>query len=342
MDQSELRFVIKFLFLKGLGAKAIHKELTAVLGPTAYSLTQVKEWRSRFAAGDFSCEDQIRSGRPPHVLGKPLSDFLEEFPFASAGVIAQYFNQSKTTIKEILDRELGLRRFSRRWVPHSLSPAQKVDRMQMSFDLLTLLHEQEKFSFSRIVTGDESWFLYLYESHHMFAASRDEVIPRKKPAIGTQKVMLTIFFSGEGLISLQALPPGVKFTQDYFVNSILPDIANERGRIFNRIRRRDFFLHMDNSMCHNGRMVTEQIDTLKLDRVPHPPYSPDLSPCDFWLFGMLKHKIEDRVFRTTEEIVATVRKVWSEVTLAELQSVFRNWIQRLEYVIDHGGEYYTN
>jgi AraC-like DNA-binding protein len=55
---------------------------------------------------------------PPHVLGKALSDFLEEFPFVSAGIIAQNVGKSKSTLKQILKRELGLRRFSRRWVSH--------------------------------------------------------------------------------------------------------------------------------------------------------------------------------------------------------------------------------
>jgi hypothetical protein len=95
MEKSEQRFIIKFLFLKGLGAKAIHRELIAVLASTAYSPSQVKEWRARFAIGDLSCQDQFRTGRSPHVLGKDLSDFLEEFPFASAAIIAEHFNQSK-------------------------------------------------------------------------------------------------------------------------------------------------------------------------------------------------------------------------------------------------------
>jgi hypothetical protein len=55
---------------------------------------------------------------------------------------------------------------------------------------------------------------------------------------------------------------------------------------------------IDNSMWHNGRKVSDQFDNLKLDPVPDPRYSADLSPCDFWLFGMLNQKIKDRVFQT--------------------------------------------
>jgi hypothetical protein len=32
-------------------------------------------------------------------------------------------------------------------------------------------------------------------------------------------------------------------------------------------------VHMDNSMCHNGRKVTHKLENLKLDRIAHPPYS---------------------------------------------------------------------
>jgi hypothetical protein len=54
--------------------------------------------------------DKFRAD-PLHILRKALSDFLEEFPFATAGVLAEHFNQSKPTIKEIIQRELGRHRF---------------------------------------------------------------------------------------------------------------------------------------------------------------------------------------------------------------------------------------
>jgi hypothetical protein len=55
---------------------------------------------------------------------------------------------------------------------------------------------------------------------------------------------------------------------------------------------------------------------------------------------MLKQKIQDRVFDTADEILMAIRKVWSALTFEDLQSVFFDWIQRVEYVIEHEGEYY--
>jgi hypothetical protein len=83
-------------------------------------------------------------------------------------------------------------------------------------------------------------------------------------------------------------------------------------------------------MCHNSRKAIDELDNLKLDRIRHLPYSPDLSPCDFWLFGMLKQKIKDRVFQMVEEIMTAVHRVWDELTLEDIQSVFFNWIERFQ------------
>jgi hypothetical protein len=108
MEKAEQRFIVKFFFLKSLGSKKIRREFIAVLGSTAYSLTQIKEWGARFKAGGLSCEDKFRPAHPLHVLAKSLSDFFEEFLFITAGIIVQHFNQSKPTIKKILQRELWL------------------------------------------------------------------------------------------------------------------------------------------------------------------------------------------------------------------------------------------
>jgi hypothetical protein len=147
MEKSGQRCVFKFFFLKCFASKAVYKEFT------------------------LSCEDKFRPGLPPHGFGKALSDFLEEFPFATAGIIAQYFSQSIPTIKEFLQQECRLQTFARRWVPHSLSDAQKVNWTAMSTDLLSFLPLQADYSFLRSVRKDESWLLSLYPSGHMFAAS---------------------------------------------------------------------------------------------------------------------------------------------------------------------------
>jgi hypothetical protein len=87
---------------------------------------------------------------------------------------------------------------------------------------------------------------------------------------------------------------------------------------------------MENSMYHNDRKITTEISDAKLESLPHPPYSPDLSPCDFWLFGMLKQEMKDWLFQTVEEIVTTMKTIWKGLALEKVQSVFFNWIKHFK------------
>jgi hypothetical protein len=65
-------------------------------------------------------------------FGPQLAGFKQKYPFASARIIAQHFLTTIPTIKDILQRELGMRKFSRRWVRHFFSPAQKVVPVEAS------------------------------------------------------------------------------------------------------------------------------------------------------------------------------------------------------------------
>jgi hypothetical protein len=53
--------------------------------------------------------------------------------------MAGHFSVDRATVKNILDGELGLRKLTRRWVPHILSAEQKLRRVKESQSLLTIL-----------------------------------------------------------------------------------------------------------------------------------------------------------------------------------------------------------
>ena len=43
-----------------------------------------------------------------------------------------------------------------------------------------------------------------------------------------------------------------------------------------------------NNQPHKAKIVKDYLEEQELQVLPHPPYSPDLAPCDFWLFPTLK------------------------------------------------------
>ena len=57
--------------------------------------------------------------------------------------------------------------------------------------------------------------------------------------------------------------------------------------------------------------------------VPPPPYSPDLSPCDFWLFP----KLRGCHYETIEEMEEAVTKVKDMLTQEDSHGVFQKLLE---------------
>jgi hypothetical protein len=62
MEKEEQRFVMKFRWLKGSGARRIHEELMSTLGDDSYGVSQFKIWLQKFRSNDLCCKDSPHSG----------------------------------------------------------------------------------------------------------------------------------------------------------------------------------------------------------------------------------------------------------------------------------------
>jgi hypothetical protein len=99
------------------------------------------------------------------------------------------------------------------------------------------------------------------------------------------------------------------------------------------------FLHIDNSTCHKAKKITGKLQKKHITRALHPPHSPDLSPCNFQFFGMVKQKIKYREFCSAQDILRNLSDAWSDLTFEDIQRVFLGWMDRLTWVIMNDGEY---
>ena len=70
--------------------------------------------------------------------------------------------------------------------------------------------------------------------------------------------------------------------------------------------------------------------------VPQPPYSPDLAPCDFWLFPKLK----GCRYETTEEMKETVTKFIDTLTQEDFHGTFQKLLERYNKYIATGEDYF--
>jgi hypothetical protein len=72
---------------------------------------------------------------------------------------------------------------------------------------------------------------------------------------------------------------------------------------------------------------------------PHPPYSPDITPSDFYLFGYVKRCLAGLSFEDADQLLAAVEGVLEGIKKVTLQSVFLEWMDRLRKCIATNGEY---
>ena len=79
--------------------------------------------------------------------------------------------------------------------------------------------------------------------------------------------------------------------------------------------------------------------SLKFTVVPHPPYSQDLAPSDFWLFPNLKETLKGQHFLSDAEVEATMRKWISSKPETFFINGMEKWIERVKKCMAINGDY---
>jgi hypothetical protein len=64
----------------------------------------------------------------------------------------------------------------------------------------------------------------------------------------------------------------------------------------------NWVLHHDNAPAQPAPSIREFLAKKNIPVLPHPPYSPDVAPCDFYLFTKLKLKLKGHYSRTIVNI----------------------------------------
>ena len=93
------------------------------------------------------------------------------------------------------------------------------------------------------------------------------------------------------------------------VNSMYYSKVLRRGLMRALARKRPdgydggFILHQDNAPAYASQEVQTTIQIQpEAEVLTHPPYSPDLAPCDFALFPKLKGELKGKHFNDLDEL----------------------------------------
>ena len=117
-----------------------------------------------------------------------------------------------------------------------------------------------------------------------------------------KKVIVSVFFSSNGVQSVMFLPKNERFTSEFFHINIISDLETNIKKKRPVKGLKDIILHFDNAKTHTSKASLEKLSTLGINRMPHPLYSPDISPCDFYLFGKLKELLKGEIMENEEDL----------------------------------------
>ena len=344
-ERIEQRHCIKFCLKLGDSQVETIRKIQQAFGEDAMGPTSIKEWYNRFKDGRTSAESDSRSGRPSTSRNDAVIDQVRALVLEDRRItvreLADEVDISIGSVHSLLREDLALRRVAAKFVPRLLTTEQKQLRLEVSQDMLDSVANDPGFM-NTIITGDESW-VYGYDPETKAQSSewRSSTSPRPKKVRQVRsavKVMLTVFFDCRGVVHHEFAPRNQTINKEYYREVL------RRLRDAVRRKRPDLWqagtwkLHQDNAPAHSSQLVQTFLAKHGIPVVRQAPYSPDMAPCDFWLFSKLKMPLKGTRFESREDIMTNTTAELKAIPKDAFQKCFQQWCDRWERCVKSQGD----
>ena len=347
MDNEYNRYYIKIRTILGINPKTIHEELATALGPKAPSYPTVVMWARRFREGREDVNDDPRFGRPVSELTDENIELVREVinndPHSTYDdIIAETF-LSHGTIERIIHDCLKMKKITSRWVPHQLTDEQKQERVQLCRENLAKFRDGS-WRLCDIITGDETWIYH--RQIHRKSTNASWVGEDESPTTIVRrgkfepKNLFSIFFKSNGPVLIHAVDEGKTIDHNYYIENCLKPVVKEIWKQRKSAGTKGIKLLHDNARPHIHSDVINYLTEEGIIIMPHPPYSPDLAPCDYWLNDYIKRNLTDQP--DEKSLARAVSKVMKTIPKEEFKKTFDKLLERMELCINNHGDYFEH
>ena len=186
--------------------------------------------------------------------------------------------------------------------PHELSDFNKQTQVAICQKLLQK-HAEESF-LDRIVTCDEKWVYYdnfAKRTSSVKDGGRAQTVAKR--TLTNRKVLLSVWWDKDGIIFYDFLPSGQAVNGDIYrsyLEKVQINLIEKRPHLVNR---KGVIFHQDNARPHTAALTIEKIvNDFNWELLPHPPYSPDLAPSDYYLFLCLQNFLSGGKYQNAQEV----------------------------------------
>ena len=136
---------------------------------------------------------------------------------------------------------------------------------------------------------------------------------------------------------MHLVPTEQTVNKEYYVEVLRESRKRFLGKRPALFKSGQWHFHQDNAPDHNSIFVIDYLTKMGIKTVPHPPYSLDLAPCDFWLFP----KLRSCRYETIEDMKEAVTKVIDTLTQDDFHGAFQKLLERYNKCIAAGGDYFV-
>jgi len=339
---------IKFCVNLGKSATETLTMIQQAFGDQSLSRAQAFQWCARLKIGRTSVDDDEQTGRPrscttPETVAR-IHELVHQDRRQTIHDIVEEVGIGYGTCQWVLTEELGMHHVASKFVPRILTADQKEQRVVCT-ELRQLTSNDETF-LSRVITGDESWdYGYDPETKQQSSQWKSPTSSRPKKARQVKSnvnSMIITFFDVKGIVHKEFVPTGQNVKSRFYCDVLRRLHAHVRRRCLKLWREQTWLVHHDNAPSHTSIFTHQFLAKNKMAVIPHPPYSPDLAPCDFFPFPKIKLKLKGRWFGTNEEIQAESQRVLDTLIEKNFQEVFQKWRRPWDRCLHAGGKYFED
>jgi hypothetical protein len=113
----------------------------------------------------------------------------------------------------------------------------------------------------------------------------------------------------------------MKYNTAFFAKSVVSDLVEHVCQESPGKTVRGIMIHLYNARPHNSRKSEAALTATTARRIPAPAYSPDLSPSDFLVFGILKERMSGTSYSSPDELISARRGLIVSLPKDQLVSV---------------------
>lgn len=329
---------------EGHGCTAIQRKFRTKYQKPAPARSSIRRWYQEYQArGNHS--HMGGNGRPQisEENKDRIRTMFAEDPTLSLRIAATEIGIHHTTIWRFLRRELKLFPYKLQ-LHQQISDEDKAKRIEFAQYCRNELGNESGY-LKRIVFSDECKFSLSGQVNkqncRIWGSERPQQVyeaPNNAPsvmvwcALSKNEIIGPYFFENENVTG-----QSYKRMLRYYV--------------FPRLRNypEDMIFQQDGAPPHYAVIVRQYLDQKLPNRwigragpIPWPPRSPDLTPCDYFLWGYLKDFVYRELPTSIEELKNKIRQAIQTIDEDTLKKVYKNMENRLCFVLREGGGHFEH